>query len=84
MRTSYVPRLAPLIIRLSAFLCVYVKDQVYSQRLNTPDELKARITAAVANVTTDMLQRFWHEVDCRCRWDVRRNTDCPHCEAFRT
>jgi hypothetical protein len=78
------PPRSPDLRSLDFFLCVYVNDQVYSQSLNTPDELKARITAAVANVTTHMLQRFWHEVDYRCRWDVRRNTDCPHCEAFRT
>jgi hypothetical protein len=41
----------------------YVKDQVYSQKVNTSDELKARITAAIVNVTKDMLQLVWQKVD---------------------
>jgi hypothetical protein len=39
--------------------------QVYRQRVNTLDEIKAWITAAIADVTKDMLQRDWEEVDCR-------------------
>jgi hypothetical protein len=34
----------------------YVKDQMNRQRVTTLDELKAQITAAIANVTKDMLQ----------------------------
>jgi hypothetical protein len=37
-----------------------MKGQVYSQRENTTlDESKARITAAIANITKDMLQCVW-------------------------
>jgi hypothetical protein len=36
-----------------------------SQRVNTLDELKARITTEIANVTKDMLQPVWQEVDHR-------------------
>jgi hypothetical protein len=57
-----------------------MKGQTYIQIVNTLDELKARITAAIANVTRDMLQRAWQEVDY---WDVSRATDGSHCEAFR-
>jgi hypothetical protein len=32
-----------------------MKDQVYSQRVNTPDELKVKITAALSTVAKDML-----------------------------
>jgi hypothetical protein len=35
----------------------YLKDQMYSQRVKTLDELKAPITAATVNVTNDTLQR---------------------------
>jgi hypothetical protein len=49
---------------LDFFLYVYVKAQVYCHRVNTLDELKARITAVTLNVTTDMLQRAWQEVVC--------------------
>jgi hypothetical protein len=59
-----------------------VKGQVYSQRVNTLDELKARIIAAIANVTKGMLQRVWHEADYSR--DVHRATDGAHCEVFRT
>jgi hypothetical protein len=34
----------------------YMKDQMYSHRVNILDELKVWITAVVANVTKDMLQ----------------------------
>jgi hypothetical protein len=33
-----------------------MKEQVYSQRVNMLDELKSWITAAIADVTKDMLQ----------------------------
>jgi hypothetical protein len=46
------------------------------------DELKAQITAAIADVTKNMLQHFWQEVDYR--WDVCRPTDGTHCEVFCT
>jgi hypothetical protein len=34
----------------------YLKDQMYNWRVNAQDELKARITAVIENVTKDMLQ----------------------------
>jgi hypothetical protein len=42
-----------------------VKDEVYSQIVNTLDELKVLFTAAIANVIMDMLQRVWQEVNYR-------------------
>jgi hypothetical protein len=59
-----------------------VEDQVYNERVNMLDELKAWITAATANVTKDMLWHIWQEVDYR--WDVCRSTDCTHCEVVFT
>jgi hypothetical protein len=38
-----------------------MKGRVYSQRVNTLDEHKARITA---DVTKDMLRPVWEEVGC--------------------
>jgi hypothetical protein len=38
------------------FLWGYVKDQVYSKKVNMLDELKAWITAEIADVTKAMLQ----------------------------
>jgi hypothetical protein len=34
----------------------YMGDQVYSQRVNTVDELKARITEAIANIAKHISQ----------------------------
>jgi hypothetical protein len=48
--------------------------------VNTVDEIKARISAATANVTEDMLQCNWQEVDYKC--DVCRAADGAHCEVF--
>ena len=42
------------------------------------EELKQRITAALENVTKDMLQRVWHEFDYRL--DVCRVTGGAHIE----
>jgi hypothetical protein len=53
------------------FLWCYVKDHVYSQWANMLDEIKARITAPIAFVTKDTLQRLGQEVDCTL--DVSRN-----------
>jgi hypothetical protein len=50
-----------------------VKEQVYSQEVNTPDELKAWISASIENVEKNMLQRVCQKVNCR--WDVCRATD---------
>jgi hypothetical protein len=38
------------------FLWDYVKDQAYSNKVNTLDELKPWITAEIANVTKPMFQ----------------------------
>jgi hypothetical protein len=53
-----------LLILCICFLWGYMKDQLHSQRVNMLDELEAWITAAIANVTKDMLQLVWQEVGC--------------------
>lgn len=53
------------------FVWVYVEDQVYSQSANMLDELKAQITATIADVLKNTLQRVWQEVDYTL--DVCRN-----------
>jgi hypothetical protein len=60
----------------------YVKDQVYSQSVNMVDELKAWITAAIANVSEYMLECIWQEADYKC--GVCRAVDGVHCEVFYT
>jgi hypothetical protein len=44
------PPLSPDLRSLEFLLWGYLKDQLYSQRANTLDELKARITASTLNV----------------------------------
>ncbi|KAG8304946.1 hypothetical protein J6590_081865 [Homalodisca vitripennis] len=41
-------------------------------------DLRRRITAAVAEVTPDLLERVWREIDYR--WDVCRITNGSHIE----
>jgi hypothetical protein len=65
-----------------ALLLGCVRDQVHSQRENTMNELKSRITAAIADVTKNMLQSVWKEVGYR--WDVCRATKGSHCGVFCT
>jgi hypothetical protein len=55
-----------------------MKDQVYSQRVNMLGELKAQVTAAIADVTKDMLQCIWQKLNYW--W---RDTHGAHCEEFR-
>jgi hypothetical protein len=55
---------------LEFFLWGFVKDELYSQRVNMLDELKARITATVTNRTEDY------------RWDIFTTADDTHCKVF--
>jgi hypothetical protein len=73
---------SPDLTPLDFFLWDYVKDHVYSQRVNMPDELKAWITAAFPYFTKDMLQCVLQEVDYR--WDVCSTTGGAHYGIFHT
>jgi hypothetical protein len=44
---------------LDCFLLSHVKGEMYSQRMNKMHELKAWITATIADVNKDILQCFW-------------------------
>ena len=50
---------------LDFFLWGFVKDNVYRRRVSNIDDLKARITTAIASVDADMLAASWHEIDYR-------------------
>jgi len=61
------------------FLWGYVKDQVYVPLLPASiPELNVRIRTAIENITADMLQTVWNELDCRV--DVCRLTKCAQIE----
>jgi hypothetical protein len=62
------PPCSPDLTPLNFLLWGYVKDKVYSQRVNRLDGLKGRMTAPTANVTNEMLQRAWQGVNFK--WDA--------------
>jgi hypothetical protein len=51
------PPRSPDLTHLDFSLWGYVKDQAYSQRENTLDEIKPNITAAISNVTAQLTKR---------------------------
>jgi hypothetical protein len=73
---------SPDLTPLDNFLLACVKDQVYSQRVNTLGALKAWLTAVAENVTKDILHHVWPEVNYG--WYVCRMTDGAYCEVFCT
>lgn len=76
--TTWPPR-SPDLTPLDFFLWGFLKDKVYVTPLPANlAELRNRITATVALVTPDMLQRVWEEIDFR--WDVCRMTNGSHIE----
>ena len=73
--THYTPDATPC----DFFLWGYVKDQVYVPPLPASiPELKVRIRTATENITADMLQTVWNELDYRV--DVCTTTNGAHIE----
>ncbi|KFM76632.1 hypothetical protein X975_21839, partial [Stegodyphus mimosarum] len=60
------------------FLWGFVKDNVYRRRVSNMDDLKARITTAIASVDADMLAGTWGEIEYRL--DFLRATKGAHVE----
>ena len=75
---AWPPR-SPDLTPLDFFLWGFVKDRVFVPPLPAKVvELRTRITAAVAEVTPEMLRSVWQEIDYR--WDVCRITNGSHIE----
>lgn len=75
---AWPPR-SPDLTPLDFFFWGFIKDTVYVPPLPASlPELRARIYAATEQVTPDMLQRVWQEIDFR--WDVCRITNGSHIE----
>ncbi|GFG35994.1 hypothetical protein Cfor_03575 [Coptotermes formosanus] len=73
------PPLSPDLTALDFFLWGFVKDRVYVPPLPANvTELRIRITAAVAELTPEMLRRVWEETEYK--WDVSRITNGSHIE----
>ena len=70
-------RLSP---SLTSFLWGYVKDKVFLTPVPDITNLKARITAAFATITEDMLENTWREIDYRL--DVLRAKNGAHVEVY--
>ena len=62
--TSWPPR-SPDVTPLDFFLWGYVKTKVFTEEIADIEELKTRITHAVASVTPQMLLNTWKEFEKR-------------------
>jgi hypothetical protein len=74
---SWPPR-SPDLTPLDFYFWGYVKQCVYSVRINDIEHLNARITEAVHSVTPDVLCRVWQELEYRL--DVCKATNRSHIE----
>ncbi|KFM76483.1 hypothetical protein X975_20837, partial [Stegodyphus mimosarum] len=63
---------------LDFFLWGFVKDNVYRRRGSNMDDLKARMTTAIASVDADMLAGTWREIEYRL--DILRATKGAYVE----
>ena len=78
MYQSLSPR-SPDLTPCHFFLSEFVKDTVFVSPVHANhQELRDRITAAVALIDRDMLTRVWNELDYRL--DVCRISECGHIE----
>jgi hypothetical protein len=70
---------SPDLTPLEFLLWEFAKDRVFVAPLAAnAAELRTRITAAVAEVTPEMLRSVWQDIDYR--WDVCRITDGSYIE----
>ena len=69
-----------VIIKVLFLWGYYVKDIVYRTKIRDINDLKQRITDAIATIDEAMLQRTWQEIDYRL--DVLRATNGAHIEVY--
>jgi hypothetical protein len=74
------PPRSPDITPMDFLLWRYVKDIVYKTKFRDINDLKERITDAIATVDKAMLERKWMEIEHR--FDVLRATNGAHVEVF--
>ncbi|GBM40191.1 hypothetical protein AVEN_80191-1 [Araneus ventricosus] len=74
---AWPPR-SPDIKSLDFYFWCYVKQHVYSERINDINHLKQRITDVFLSRTPDVLTRVWEELDYRL--DVCKATNGAHIE----
>jgi hypothetical protein len=71
---------SPDITHMDFFLWGYVEDIVYKSKFRDINDLKERITDAIATVDEAMLGRTWMEIEYRL--DVLRAKNGAHVEVF--
>ena len=74
------PPRSPDLSPLDFFLCGYIKNIVYAEKIRNIQHLQERITSAIENVTRDMIQKTWQEIEYRL--DVSRATNGAHIEMY--
>ena len=70
------PDLSPLYF----FLCEYIKNIVYGEKIRNIQHLQESITSATETVTGIMIQKTWQEIEFRL--DVSRATNGAHIEMY--
>ena len=71
---------AQISFHLIFFLCGYIKNIVYAEKIRNIQHLQERITSAIETVTRDMIQKTWQEIEYRL--DVSRATNGGHIEMY--
>lgn len=74
---SWPPR-SPDITPLDFFLWGFVKNKVYARKLRNIDELKRRIEAVIQDITPEIIDNVWREIEYRL--DILRATNGAHVE----
>jgi len=70
------PDLSPL----DFFLWVYIKNIAYAKKIRNIQHLQERITSAIENVTRDMIQKPWQEIEFHL--DVSRAANDAHIKTY--
>lgn len=74
------PPRSPDITPLDFFLWGFVKDRVYTTKVNDLYDLRERISAVIASITPDMLEATWREAELRL--DLLRATNGSNIETL--
>jgi len=74
------PPRSPDLSPLDFFLCGYIKNIVYAEKIRNIQHLQDRITSAIETVTRDMIQKTWQEIEFSL--DISRATNDAHIEMY--
>ena len=66
--------------QLDFFLWGYIKNIIYADKIRNIQNLQESITSAIDNVTRDMIQKTWQEIEFRL--DVSRATNLALIEVY--